>query len=166
MTRSLAALLALLICLTVPGLGADASTSPTPQSAVSAKKAAKKAVQKYQRQAHRVTNGQRRTHDRRALKKQRCVQRFATRHAKAMAASRSMYHQELGPIMKRCGLRSVGENVAYGYRSGRAVVKDGWMNSPGHRANILNGDFTLMGIGARKTSDGRWYVAQVFGRKA
>jgi uncharacterized protein YkwD len=60
----------------------------------------------------------------------------------------------------------VGENVAYGYPNGRSVVNDGWMRSPGHRANILNPDFRLMGIGARKGHDGRWYVAQVLGRKA
>ena len=46
------------------------------------------------------------------------------------------------------------------------MVNDGWMHSPGHRANILNPDYTLMGIGARKGHNGRWYVAQVFGHKA
>ena len=46
------------------------------------------------------------------------------------------------------------------------MVNDGWMNSEGHRANILNPSFRLMGIGARKGHNGRWYVAQVFGRKA
>ena len=46
------------------------------------------------------------------------------------------------------------------------MVNDGWMNSEGHRANILNPSFRLMGIGARKGHDGRWYVAQVFGRRA
>ena len=39
------------------------------------------------------------------------------------------------------------------------------MNSEGHRANILKPDYRLMGIGARKGSDGLWYVSQVFGRK-
>lgn len=39
-----------------------------------------------------------------------------------------------------------GENVAAGY-STPAAVMNGWMNSPGHRANILNGSFTEMGIG-------------------
>ena len=39
-----------------------------------------------------------------------------------------------------------GENVAAGY-STPAAVMNGWMNSPGHRANILDGSFTEMGIG-------------------
>lgn len=42
--------------------------------------------------------------------------------------------------------RSAGENIAKGYRTPQAVV-DGWMNSPGHRANILNSGFTRIGVG-------------------
>ncbi len=37
------------------------------------------------------------------------------------------------------------------------------MHSDGHRANILNRGYRVMGIAARKGADGRWYVAQVFG---
>jgi uncharacterized protein YkwD len=121
---------------------------------------------KYQRQAHHTTNKKRVAHGRKELRRTDCVQRFAVRQAKRMARQEQMFHQELGPILEECGLRSVGENVAYGYPNGRSVVNDGWMRSPGHRANILNPDFRLMGIGARKGHDGRWYVAQVLGRKA
>ena len=46
--------------------------------------------------------------------------------------------------------RTAGENIAKGYASPQAVV-DGWMNSSGHRANILNVSYTQIGIG---------YVAQ------
>lgn len=42
--------------------------------------------------------------------------------------------------------RTAGENIAKGYRTPKAVV-DGWMNSPGHRANILNKSFTKIGVG-------------------
>lgn len=42
--------------------------------------------------------------------------------------------------------RTAGENIARGYTSPRAVV-DGWMNSSGHRANILNESFTQIGVG-------------------
>ena len=66
-------------------------------------------------------------------------------------------------MLRECKLGTAGENVAYGYRTGKSVVNDGWMNSEGHRANILNPSFKLMGIGARKGHDGRWYVSQVFG---
>ena len=42
--------------------------------------------------------------------------------------------------------RTVGENIAAGYSTASAVVS-GWMNSPGHRANILNANYTEIGIG-------------------
>ena len=42
--------------------------------------------------------------------------------------------------------RSAGENIAKGYKTPEAVV-NGWMNSPGHRANILNASFTKIGVG-------------------
>lgn len=41
---------------------------------------------------------------------------------------------------------TAGENIAKGQRSPQEVV-DAWMNSPGHRENILNGDFTHIGVG-------------------
>lgn len=42
--------------------------------------------------------------------------------------------------------RTAGENIAKGYRTPQAVV-DGWMNSSGHRANILSSSFTKIGVG-------------------
>lgn len=42
--------------------------------------------------------------------------------------------------------RSAGENIAKGYSTPQAVV-NGWMNSSGHRANILNASFTHIGVG-------------------
>lgn len=42
--------------------------------------------------------------------------------------------------------RTIGENIASGYRTPQAVV-DGWMNSPGHCQNIMNSSFTQIGVG-------------------
>lgn len=42
--------------------------------------------------------------------------------------------------------RTAGENIAHGYATPQAVV-NAWMNSPGHRANILNSTFTTIGVG-------------------
>src|SRR5699024_2630135 len=51
-------------------------------------------------------------------------------------------------MMEQYGIsyRTAGENIAKGQSSPQEVV-DGWMNSPGHRENILNGDFTHIGVG-------------------
>ena len=51
-------------------------------------------------------------------------------------------------MMKAFGIsyRTAGENIAMGYSTPQAVV-DGWMNSSGHRANILNASYTQIGVG-------------------
>ncbi len=51
-------------------------------------------------------------------------------------------------MMKQFGIsyRYAGENIAMGQRTPAEVMKD-WMNSPGHRANILNKNFTSIGVG-------------------
>jgi uncharacterized protein YkwD len=56
-----------------------------------------------------------------------------------------------------------GENIAMGYRT-PADVMDGWMNSEGHRANILNCDFKAIGVGLARDSGDTPYWTQVFGR--
>jgi uncharacterized protein YkwD len=121
---------------------------------------------RYAKQAFVATNANRANHDLKALKPNDCLHRAAVRQARRMAQREQMFHQDLGAVMDRCHLNMAGENVAYGYPNGRSVVNDGWMNSEGHRDNILNPKFRLMGIGARKGHDGSWYVAQVFGRRA
>ena len=58
---------------------------------------------------------------------------------------------------------SVGENIAAGYQTPAAVM-DGWMNSPGHRANILNAGFKHIGVGYTysQNSDYGAYWVQLF----
>lgn len=56
-----------------------------------------------------------------------------------------------------------GENVAYGQQSAEAVM-EAWINSSGHRANI-EGDFTHIGIGVKKNSNGVYYFTQIFLKK-
>lgn len=57
--------------------------------------------------------------------------------------------------------RRSGENIALGQQSPQAVM-EGWMNSKGHRANILNPNFTKIGVGYRKNAAGRTYWTQLF----
>lgn len=65
--------------------------------------------------------------------------------------------------IERTGLqyRAAAENIACGYGSPAAVM-DGWMNSSGHRANILNSSYTHIGISATIDANGRPYWVQVF----
>ncbi len=57
--------------------------------------------------------------------------------------------------------RGAGENIAMGQSSAEEVMND-WMNSEGHRANILNASFTKIAVGVYEGSDGRLYWAQEF----
>lgn len=56
----------------------------------------------------------------------------------------------------------VGENIAAGQNTPKEVV-EAWMNSSGHRANILNPEFTHTGVGCYIASDGWVYWTQLFG---
>ncbi|MGW0844011.1 CAP domain-containing protein [Streptomyces sp. NPDC002787] len=54
-----------------------------------------------------------------------------------------------------------GENIARGQATAEAVM-EAWMNSPGHRANILNCDFKTLGVGVHMGDGGPWWT-QDFG---
>lgn len=57
--------------------------------------------------------------------------------------------------------RGAGENIAWGQLSPEEVMK-GWMNSDGHRANILNPNYTRIGVGYYQNAAGRNYWTQLF----
>ncbi|MFJ9178594.1 CAP domain-containing protein [Streptomyces sp. NPDC102360] len=63
---------------------------------------------------------------------------------------------------KEAGITDLGgENIARG-QAGAQSVMDSWMNSPGHKANILNCDFKTLGVGVHLGSGGPWWT-QDFG---
>lgn len=81
------------------------------------------------------------------------LQYVATEKSKDMAISDYFSHTSPNygspfDMMKSFGVtyRAAGENIAMGYKTPEAVM-DGWMNSPGHKANILSDNFGKIGIG-------------------
>jgi uncharacterized YkwD family protein/spore coat assembly protein SafA len=66
-------------------------------------------------------------------------------------------------MMRQFGIsyRTAGENIAAGQRSPQEVV-NAWMNSPGHRANIMNANFTKIGVGLAKGGSYGYYWTQMF----
>ena len=66
-------------------------------------------------------------------------------------------------MIKNFGIsyRTAGENIAQGYATPQAVV-NGWMNSSGHRANILNASYTHIGVGY--VANGRYWTQMFIGR--
>ncbi|ROR89836.1 CAP domain-containing protein [Nocardioides aurantiacus] len=112
-----------------------------------------------------ATNAQRKRHGLRPLRMTSCPDRYANSWTRHLASRDTMYHQALRPIMRNCGLRAAGENLAWrgGSMTATQVVRM-WMNSPGHRRNILTARYKYIGIDAwRSTDTGRVYAGQVFG---
>ncbi|NES28535.1 serine protease [Micromonospora terminaliae] len=86
----------------------------------------------------------------------------AQRHSQDQADHKKMSHDgsdgsDVGDRLDRVGYawRSYGENVAWNQQSPAAVM-DAWMNSPGHRANILNCSFTEIGVGVARSNGPYW----------
>lgn len=86
----------------------------------------------------------------------------AQRHSQDQADHRTMTHDgsdgsDVGERLDRVGYawRAYGENVAWNQQSPAAVM-DAWMNSPGHRANILNCSFTEIGVGVARSNGPYW----------
>jgi uncharacterized protein YkwD len=68
--------------------------------------------------------------------------------------------------VNRAGIkwRSVAENIASssGYTNPVAISMHGWMNSAGHRRNILNPDFTMTAVGVWISATGAVYFTEIF----
>ncbi|RLP85284.1 hypothetical protein EAD89_24330 [Micromonospora sp. BL4] len=90
----------------------------------------------------------------------------AQRHSQDQADHQNMSHtgsdgSNAGARLDRVGYawRTYGENVAWNQKNPAAVM-DAWMNSSGHRANILNCAFTEIGVGIANSNGPYW--TQVF----
>ena len=82
------------------------------------------------------------------------VQQFA--HTRPNGSSFYTVLKENGISYMGCG-----ENIAYGQRSAEEVM-DGWMNSSGHRANIMNKNYKNIGVGYYQDARGVKYWVQLF----
>lgn len=97
------------------------------------------------------TNSQRARHGLPPLVVDPHLLQSARNHAAWMTNSRSMTHTS----------KPVGENIAMGQNSSAEVI-NAWMNSSGHRANILNPGYTRIGVAAYTTPEGTIYWCQQF----
>lgn len=92
----------------------------------------------------------------------------ANAKSKDMAVNRYFSHQSPTygspfDMMKKFGVsyRTAGENIAAGQRTPKEVM-NAWMNSSGHRANILNKNYTELGVGYYKGGSYGHYWTQTF----
>jgi uncharacterized protein YkwD len=107
-----------------------------------------------------LLNGQRRAHGLKKLRSNRRLRHAAAGYARFMVKRDFFAHEGPDGSTPLSRIRStryldgarswaIGENLAWGtgsYATPRSTVR-AWMNSPGHRANILNGSFREIGIG-------------------
>ena len=133
-------LLGLLLCLSAP---AFAQTSADPAALIS--------DFRVQHQEGRV-------------KSDATLKRIAQDQANAMASKGVMDHDVLGPFGSRVAPAKAGraaENIAYGYDSFPKTL-DQWINSSGHRKNLLMHEGERVGVAsARSSANGRTYWAMV-----
>ena len=92
----------------------------------------------------KYTNAQRARHGLPPLVVDARLQQSARRHAAWMTTSHTLRHTSA----------PVGENIAMGQSSSVEAVQD-WMNSPGHRANMLNRGYTRIGASAYTARSGQ-----------
>lgn len=101
------------------------------------------------------------------------LQSLAQRQARYMATYDIFAHTvNLGQKLTSAGYlwSTYGENIAYYTWTGNVIdvankIFRLWINSPGHRANILNSRFRDIGIGYARSAIGRSYAVVIFGRR-
>lgn len=93
------------------------------------------------------------------LKYDPTLEKYAQKWAEWMATKDNMVHSNLDTGGT---FNYVGENIAMGYEEVDEVM-DGWMNSKGHRQNILSGNYTHIGLGYARMSDNSPYWCALFG---
>ncbi|MCX7569893.1 CAP domain-containing protein [Tumebacillus sp. DT12] len=125
-------------------------------------------VDEFQNRVVQLTNAERAKHGLRPLKLNWELQRVA--RIKSEDMRNKNYFDHTSPtfgspfaMMKNFGIQysTAGENIAAGQTTPEAVVKS-WMNSPGHRANILKAEYTQIGCGVAFGGSYRYYWTQQF----
>ena len=123
------------------------------------------AVRAYEQEEVRLVNAQRAQNGLKPLAENWELSRVARYKSADMASRRYFSHESPTygspyQMMRSFGIsfRFAGENIAYGQRTPAAVVS-AWMNSSGHRANILSSSYTQIGVGYHEAGN---YWTQMF----
>lgn len=172
-TAALAALLSAMLVAPAPS-ATSASAPPALRTTLAerSESAERVAISRVKKQVITLTNQRRTSRGCRPVRNHPALDRAAQRHSRKMAAAQRMSHQlpgepALGQRVTRAGYTNwtmLGENVAYGYPTPREVVR-AWMQSSGHRRNILKCGYKHIGIGLAEDNQGRPYWTQDFGRR-
>lgn len=157
---------ALVAAAAVLGVGVAACTPPPPPPPPSAPSSATPASPTLQ-QIWNLTNQDRAANHIGGLGYNGQLAALAQDWANHLAATETLVHRDLGAVISQpayAGFWTLGENLLDGPSSlTPQAMETAWMNSPLHRANILNGSFNVMGAGLAFSPDGRVWVVVNFG---
>lgn len=141
---------------------APSTAATTPSNTVSSSNLS------YEQKVAELVNIERQKAGLSALTFDQSVSNVARTKSKDMAANNYFAHQSptygsAGDMLTKFGIKwsAWGENIASGQKTPEAVVT-AWMNSPGHRANILSTNFSKIGVGYAVNSNGTPYWTQIF----
>lgn len=122
----------------------------------------------YEQKVVELVNIERQKAGLQTLKMDSAISNVARTKSKDMAVNNYFAHQSptygsAGDMLKKFGISwsAWGENIAAGQQTPEIVV-NAWMNSPGHRANILSSNFNKIGVGYVTNSNGTPYWTQIF----
>jgi len=149
------------------------------QSCATGKETVKSIDTKIEKEILRLTNIERQKHGLKKLQLDKKLSYSARYHAKDMAVNDyfehdSYYRNSNGKLKRACDTferisafvdyNSKAENISAG-RTGAKATVDGWMSSSGHRKNILNKNYTRLGVGYYYSEDAEYktYYVQNFG---
>lgn len=101
----------------------------------------------------------------------------ASDYAVELARKRRLSHQSDAPGRRTMAERlqaagatdwiAAGENLAAVHSTDPRLVNtivQGWLDSPGHRRNLLDAEYRRVGTGVARAADGYWYIVQVYVR--
>jgi uncharacterized protein YkwD len=118
-----------------------------------------------------LTNKERKEKDGPALVLNAALSKIARAHSENMARQGKMEHtlDDKTPFerIKAAGYKysTAGENIAMGEEGAELPrIMQAWMESEGHRKNILSPEYTEIGVGSARAKDGSLYFTQVFAR--
>lgn len=141
---------------------APSTAATTPSNTVSSSNLS------YEQKVAELVNIERQKAGLSALTFDQSVSNVARTKSKDMSANNYFAHQSptygsAGDMLTKFGIKwsAWGENIASGQKTPEAVVT-AWMNSPGHRANILSTNFSKIGVGYAVNSNGTPYWTQIF----
>lgn len=152
---------AVVLCLSAALLGACTDGAPSPEPTSPSLSVSPAEPDAYAAELVALTNEQRATEGLAQLAESTCARDAALDRARALVGEGELVHAPLAPVIQDCApFTTAAENLVNSTASPPEVL-DAWLNSPGHRANIVDPALTEIGIGCVPDGD-KLLCSQIF----